>query len=75
MLLFETLLPVRFYVPPDDVIAPLVASDTVTYCAYKGRASYLSLAGVRDDIVTRFMDDVTEQLRGMERMTAFACER
>jgi uncharacterized protein (DUF427 family) len=50
VLLFETQLPVRFYLPPDDVTAPLVPSDTVSYCAYKGRASYFSLAGVRDDI-------------------------
>jgi uncharacterized protein (DUF427 family) len=43
MLLFETLLPVRFYLPPADVVADLEPSDTVTYCAYKGRASYYSL--------------------------------
>jgi uncharacterized protein (DUF427 family) len=42
VLLFETLLPVRFYLPRDDVAVPLKESDTVTYCAYKGRASYLS---------------------------------
>jgi uncharacterized protein (DUF427 family) len=50
VLLFETQLPVRFYLPPDDVTASLVPSDTVSYCAYKGRASYFSLPGVRDDI-------------------------
>jgi uncharacterized protein (DUF427 family) len=43
MLLFETLLPVRFYLPPADVVVDLEPSDTVTYCAYKGRASYYSL--------------------------------
>jgi len=43
MLLFETLLPVRFYLPPDDVVVDLQPSDTVTYCAYKGRASYYSV--------------------------------
>ena len=49
MLLFETLLPVRFYLPRDDVKVHLEPSDTATYCAYKGRASYYSLPdGPRD---------------------------
>ena len=42
-LLFETMLPMRFYLPREDVTADLVPSDTRTYCAYKGHASYLSL--------------------------------
>jgi len=49
MLLFETLLPVRFYLPRDDVKVHLEPSETATYCAYKGRASYYSLPdGPRD---------------------------
>jgi len=49
MVLFETLLPVRFYLSRDDVTARLEPSDTATYCAYKGRASYYSLPdGPRD---------------------------
>ena len=43
MLLFETLLPVRFYLPREDVAVRLEPSDTATYCAYKGRASYYSV--------------------------------
>lgn len=42
MLLFETLLPPRYYLPPADVQAVLTPSDTRTFCAYKGRASYWS---------------------------------
>jgi uncharacterized protein (DUF427 family) len=42
MLLFETMLPVRYYLPRGDVRAKLVRSDTHTYCAYKGKASYWS---------------------------------
>ena len=42
MLLFETMLPVRYYLPREDVRAELVPSDTHTYCAYKGQASYWS---------------------------------
>ena len=49
MLLFETLLPVRFYLPREDVAVRLQPSDTVTYCAYKGRATYYSVPdGPRD---------------------------
>jgi uncharacterized protein (DUF427 family) len=42
MMLFETLLPVRCYVPREDIRAELSPSDTRTYCAYKGQASYWS---------------------------------
>lgn len=45
-LLFETHLPVRFYLPPDDVdLSRLRPSPTRTICAYKGAAEYLSPAG------------------------------
>jgi uncharacterized protein (DUF427 family) len=43
MLLFETLLPTRFYLPRQDVTEALTGSDTISYCAYKGRANYYSL--------------------------------
>lgn len=42
-LLFETMLPPRFYLPVDDVAAELVPSDKRTYCAYKGEAAYWSV--------------------------------
>src|SRR6185312_9790487 len=42
MLLFETMLPVRYYLPRDDIRAELAPSGTRTYCAYKGQASYWS---------------------------------
>jgi uncharacterized protein (DUF427 family) len=41
-LLFETNLPTRFYLPADDIADTLQPSDRVTYCAYKGQASYWS---------------------------------
>jgi uncharacterized protein (DUF427 family) len=45
-LLFEPPLPVRYYLPPEDVRADLLTpSDTRSFCAYKGEAWYLS----RDD--------------------------
>jgi uncharacterized protein (DUF427 family) len=43
VLLFETPLPARYYIPREDVRAELFEpSDLRTVCAYKGEASYLS---------------------------------
>jgi len=41
-LLFETNLPVRFYLPPEDVRGDRRRTDLKTYCPYKGQASYWS---------------------------------
>lgn len=44
LLLSETSLPNRFYVPPEDVdLDTLTPSETHTVCAYKGTASYWSV--------------------------------
>lgn len=60
VLLFETLLPVRFYLPSADVSGDLSPSATVSYCAYKGRASYLSLPDKRNDIAWTYPDPLRE---------------
>jgi uncharacterized protein (DUF427 family) len=39
-LVFETGLPVRFYLPREDVRGELQPTDKRTFCAYKGEASY-----------------------------------
>jgi uncharacterized protein (DUF427 family) len=45
LLLLETQLPVRYYIPPDDTEASLLTpSDTRSTCAYKGHATYFSTA-------------------------------
>ena len=46
--LFETGLPVRWYIPRADVLASLTESDTVTRCPYKGTARYYSADGEGD---------------------------
>ncbi|QYJ05409.1 DUF427 domain-containing protein [Nocardioides panacisoli] len=50
VLLLETHLPPRWYLPPEDVQLDLLTpSDTTSVCAYKGVASYLSHAPSGDD--------------------------
>jgi uncharacterized protein (DUF427 family) len=60
LLLFETLLPTRFYLPRADVAVDLAPSDTVSYCAYKGRASYLSVPGGPADIAWTYQQPLRE---------------
>jgi uncharacterized protein (DUF427 family) len=43
--LFETRLPVRWYIPHEDIVAELGPSDHRTVCAYKGRARHFDVAG------------------------------
>lgn len=47
-LLFETGLPTRYYLPLEDVIAPVETSERHTICPYKGVASYYSVGGHED---------------------------
>lgn len=53
LMLFESSLPVRYYIPEADVqLDKLASSDTHTDCPYKGVASYYSVrtaAGVAED--------------------------
>ncbi|MDN5860092.1 MAG: DUF427 domain-containing protein, partial [Pseudonocardia sp.] len=48
VLVFETLLPTRFYLPREDIRADLVASGAGSTCAYKGHARYWSVPGLPD---------------------------
>jgi uncharacterized protein (DUF427 family) len=48
VLVFETHLPMRYYLPPQDVLVELTPTERTTECAYKGRASYFSAAGYTD---------------------------
>ncbi|WP_394768104.1 DUF427 domain-containing protein [Lacisediminihabitans sp.] len=66
MLLYETLLPVRFYFPPDDVLVELEPSDTRSWCAYKGEASYWSVRmpdRLERDIAWRYDTPLDDALR------------
>lgn len=62
MLLFETRLPIRYYIPAEDVdFSHLQASELITTCPYKGDARYWSVtagATVRRDIVWSYPSPV-----------------
>jgi uncharacterized protein (DUF427 family) len=63
MMLIETSLPVRWYLPRPDVrMELLAASDRHTVCAYKGIASYLSGQGA-PDVAWFYPDPLNDALR------------
>ena len=77
LLLLETHLPIRYYIPPGDVTGSLVPSDTRSTCAYKGHASYLSTADGRPegrDIAWTYPDPLDDALRVRDHV-AFWNER
>ena len=65
-LVYETSLPMRFYLPREDLRVALQPSATRTYCPYKGEASYFAfeLAGERrEDLLWSYaspLPDVAE---------------
>jgi uncharacterized protein (DUF427 family) len=61
VLLYETWLPVRYYLPAEDVdFSALEATDLLTRCPYKGIASYWSVTGVEQgkNIVWTYRDPI-----------------
>ena len=73
LLLFETGLPTRYYMPLEDVQAPIEPSKRRSECAYKGVASYFTVGG-HVDIAWYYADPLPgmEQIRGL---VAFFNER
>jgi uncharacterized protein (DUF427 family) len=62
IMVFETSLPLRFYLPPDDVRATLRPTEKKTYCAYKGEASYWAVEQ-GDEIAWTYRDPLPEATR------------
>jgi uncharacterized protein (DUF427 family) len=62
--LFETRLPARYYIPPEDVrMDLLVPSDKATACPYKGKARYYSVKIGQElfpDIVWSYPEPIAE---------------
>jgi uncharacterized protein (DUF427 family) len=70
-LLFEAPLPVRYYLPPEDVSEGLLRpSSTRTLCAYKGRATYWSLQDA-DDIAWSYPEPLREAAEVTDRIAFF----
>jgi len=66
LLLFETTLPVRYYLPADDVRVELLPSETTSSCPYKGHASWWSARigdRVVDDVAWSYPSPVPENPR------------
>jgi len=64
----ETGVPLRFYVPREDVVADLRASATTASCPYKGLASYWSL-GALDDVGWSYEDPLESMLTARGHVT------
>jgi uncharacterized protein (DUF427 family) len=76
--LFETGLPPRWYIPPEDVRADLlVGSDKRTGCAYKGFASYWSVGagGEQEDDLVWFYPEPRRDAERIAGYLAFFNER
>jgi uncharacterized protein (DUF427 family) len=70
-LLFEPPLPVRYYLPPEHVRSELLEpSDKRTFCAYKGQASYWSVAG-RPDLAWSYPQPLREAAEITDRIAFF----
>ncbi|MFF9017387.1 DUF427 domain-containing protein [Streptomyces sp. NPDC014870] len=73
VLVHETGLPVRYYLPPEDVELTLFAtSETRTTCPYKGEAAYWSFRGdgpdapAHPDVAWSYLDpiDAVPEIKG-----------
>ena len=62
--LFETALPTRYYIPPEDVRTDLLApTETGSICPYKGTARYWSMTvgdKTFEDVVWSYPDPISE---------------
>ena len=70
-LLFEPPLPVRYYLPPEDVRTDLLRpSDKRTFCAYKGQATYWSV-GDEHDVAWSYPEPLREAVEVTGRFAFF----
>jgi uncharacterized protein (DUF427 family) len=72
LLLFETTLPVRYYLSPEDVRVDLLPSETVSICPYKGVARWWSArvgGQVLQDLVWSYPTPIAENPRIAGRMS------
>ncbi|HEV7469329.1 MAG TPA: DUF427 domain-containing protein [Pseudonocardia sp.] len=74
LLLFETGLPVRYYLPPDDVVAELLPNETVSVCPYKGVATWWA-ARVGDRVVEDLVWSYPTPIPENPRIAGLLCFR
>jgi uncharacterized protein (DUF427 family) len=74
VLLFETQLPVRYYLPREDVRIALLPSATATTCAYKGHATHWSNPSIGTDLAWSYEAPLPEMSR-ITGMVAFYQEK
>jgi uncharacterized protein (DUF427 family) len=72
-LLYETSLPVRFYLPREDLRVALHPGDRRTYCPYKGQASYWSAeaGGARREDIAWSYEEPLGDAAGVAGLVAF----
>jgi uncharacterized protein (DUF427 family) len=78
MALFESNLPIRWYLPREDVSAELVPTDTQTRCPYKGIASYYAVKRGDGETVKDliwYYDDPLSAVGGIADRLCFFNER
>ena len=78
VLLEETGLPTRYYLPPSDVRTDLLRPTTfTTQCPFKGQASYWSLdvAGKTHDGIAWSYEDPIAQAAGITGLLSFYPDR
>jgi uncharacterized protein (DUF427 family) len=75
VLVFETGLPVRYYIPQEDIrMALLEPTQAISYCAYKGAASYWSVSAgtdTRRNLVWGYLEPVPEMPRIKDLLSFF----
>ncbi len=73
MALFESNLPIRWYLPREDVSAELEPTDTVTGCPYKGQASYYAVRRVNGELVKDLIWYYADPLPAASRIAGRLC--
>ena len=73
VVLFETGLPPRWYVPREDISAELEPTDKSTVCAYKGQAEHFSVAG--EEAIAWSYADPEREVEPITDRVAFYDER
>jgi uncharacterized protein (DUF427 family) len=73
LVLTEGSLPPRWYIPREDISAPLEPSGKRTTCPFKGEAAHFSVAG--EESVAWSYEEPFDQLAAIRDLVAFYNER